>query len=74
MSTTKRNSIEQERIAFMKRNTEPQRPQVWSTPELTYRGTVGEILKGGGGKVSIQLADSGEKRCEKPHTTDCTPF
>ena len=53
----------------------PQEPvRNWVTPTLTYQGTVGEILQNGEGKLSIQLADSGEMRCEKPHTTSCVPF
>lgn len=47
---------------------------VWETPTLTFQGTVGDILKAGGGKESLQLADSGEMRCEKPHVDKCTPF
>jgi hypothetical protein len=44
----------------------------WTTPLLTYRGTVGQILQGGGGKLSIAGSDPGEGRCEKPHASDCT--
>jgi len=43
----------------------------WTTPQLTYRGTVGQILQGGGGKLSIAGSDPGEGRCEKPHADDC---
>jgi hypothetical protein len=43
----------------------------WTTPQLTYRGTVGQILQGGGGKLSIAGSDPGENRCEKPHAADC---
>ena len=45
--------------------------QQWATPLLTYRGTVGQILQGGGGKLSIAGSDPGEGRCEKPHEADC---
>ena len=31
----------------------------WTTPQLTYRGTVGQILQGGGGKLSIAGSDPG---------------
>ena len=43
----------------------------WTTPTLAYRGTVGQVLKEGGGKLSITGSDSGEMRCEKPHAADC---
>lgn len=43
----------------------------WTTPQLTYRGTVGQILQGGGGKLSIAGSDPGENRCEKPHADQC---
>jgi len=43
----------------------------WTTPQLTYRGTVGQILQGGGGKLSIAGSDPGEGRCEKPHADQC---
>jgi len=57
----------------MKKNTSEIQPrQPWSTPTLRFQGTVGEILKSGGGKLSLQLADSGEMRCEKPHAAKCT--
>ena len=46
-------------------------PQQWTTPLLTYRGSVGQILQGGGGKLSIAGSDPGEGRCEKPHANDC---
>ena len=44
----------------------------WTTPTLAYRGTVGEILKSGGGKFSVTGEDHGEMRCEKPHVSQCT--
>jgi hypothetical protein len=43
----------------------------WETPRLEFKGRVGEILKSGGGKLSVTGADSGEMRCEKPHTHQC---
>jgi len=43
----------------------------WTTPALAYRGTVGQILQGGGGKLSIAGGDSGEARCEKPAEAEC---
>ena len=46
--------------------------QPWTTPRLAFRGTVGQILKDGGGKLSITGSDSGEMRCEKPHVSQCT--
>jgi hypothetical protein len=44
----------------------------WDTPSLQYRGTVGEVLRSGGGKLSIAGADPGEMRCEKPHSASCS--
>ena len=46
-------------------------PLQWTTPVLTYRGSVGQVLQGGGGKLSIAGSDPGEGRCEKPHEADC---
>ena len=43
----------------------------WTTPVLTFRGSVGQILQGGGGKLSIAGKDPGENRCEKPHADEC---
>jgi len=37
----------------------------WTTPRLAFRGTVGEVLKSGGGKLSITGGDPGEMRCQK---------
>jgi hypothetical protein len=55
--------------------TTPQRPlRTWATPQLEFKGTVGELLQSGGGKLSLSLADSGESRCEKPHTSSCHPI
>jgi hypothetical protein len=57
-----------------KKNSEIQPVQPWATPTLTFQGSVGEILQQGGGKLSLQLADSGEMRCEKPHIDKCSQF
>ena len=38
------------------------RRRCWPT-----RARVGQILQGGGGKLSIAGSDPGEGRCEKPH-------
>ena len=43
----------------------------WTTPAIAYKGTVGQILQGGGGKMSIAGSDPGEGRCEKPHEATC---
>lgn len=43
----------------------------WVTPRLEFKGGVGEVLKSGGGKLSITAADPGEMRCEKPHSNQC---
>jgi hypothetical protein len=48
-----------------------QTPAKWATPTLTHRGSVGQILKSGGGKLSITGQDPGEMRCEKPHVSEC---
>jgi hypothetical protein len=45
--------------------------QAWVTPRLELKGTVGAILNQGGGKLSITGQDSGEMRCEKPHSSQC---
>jgi hypothetical protein len=45
--------------------------QTWVTPRLELKGTVGAILNQGGGKLSITGQDSGEMRCEKPHSSQC---
>ena len=57
-----------------KSKSESQSVQAWATPTLTFQGSVGEILQQGGGKLSLQLADSGEMRCEKPHVDRCSGF
>ena len=48
------------------------RRATWEAPRLECRGTVGEILRSGGGKLSITASDPGENRCEKPHADQCT--
>ncbi len=45
--------------------------KAWTTPTLSHRGSVGQILLGGGGKLSISGSDPGEMRCEKPHAPQC---
>lgn len=41
-------------------------PRPWETPSVKPVGTVGDVLKGGGGKDSINPADPGENRKPKP--------
>ena len=56
----------------MKSNERPSQAALqWATPTLAYRGSVGDVLKSGGGKLSITSADPGENRCEKPHVDQC---
>jgi len=43
----------------------------WAAPRLDFKGTVGEILQSGGGKLSLVASDPGENRCEKPHAEQC---
>jgi hypothetical protein len=45
--------------------------QPWVAPSLTFQGLVGDVLRSGGGKLSITAADPGENRCEKPHADQC---
>jgi hypothetical protein len=45
--------------------------QAWVTPRLELKGSIGAILNQGGGKLSITGQDSGEMRCEKPHSSQC---
>ena len=49
-------------------------PRQWVAPRLAFKGTIGQIVQSGGGKLSIHLAGVGEMRCEKPHTDTCSPF
>ena len=46
--------------------------KAWVTPALEFKGSVGAILKEGGGKLSVTGSDSGEMRCEKPHSSQCS--
>ena len=39
--------------------------QPWMPPSLELKGTVGDILNNGGGKLSITGGDPGEMRCQK---------
>jgi hypothetical protein len=45
--------------------TMPRPTRRWITPALEFKGTVGEILQTGGGKLSVTGGDPGEMRCEK---------
>jgi hypothetical protein len=56
----------------MKTVKESKTLEKWTTPELAYRGSVAQILKQGGGKLSITGQDAGEMRCEKPHVSQCS--
>ena len=44
--------------------------QAWEAPTVKVVGTVGDVLKGGGGKQSMQPADPGEIRKPKPPTPE----
>ncbi len=46
-------------------------PRAWVTPQVSHRGSVGQLLKDGMGKLSITGQDPGEMRCEKPHASEC---
>jgi hypothetical protein len=46
--------------------------KAWTTPKLAFAGHVADVLKSGGGKLSIVAADPGEMRCEKPHANQCS--
>jgi hypothetical protein len=35
----------------------------WETPELQFKGSVGDVLNTGGGKLSIKNRDPGSSRC-----------
>ena len=43
----------------------------WVTPTVILCGSVGQVLKSGGGKLSISGGDPGEMRCERPHASEC---
>lgn len=49
--------------AFNKRKD--QEPRRWKAPELRSVGTVGEVLQGGGGKLSVTADDPGDIRKPK---------
>lgn len=65
------NRVSAEKERQMRTNMRAERAGDWATPLLTYRGTVGQILQSGGGKLSIAGSDPGEGRCEKPHAQQC---
>jgi hypothetical protein len=46
-------------------DTQKQDKQEWVSPRLEYRGDVGTVLQGGGGKLSIRAGDPGESRCQR---------
>lgn len=39
----------------------------WETPRIELSQPVTEIVRGGGGKLSVTGGDPGESRKEKPH-------
>jgi hypothetical protein len=41
--------------------------RTWERPQLKYVGHVGDVLQGGGGKLSPTGGDTGENKVEKPH-------
>ena len=56
----------------MKSNMTPRSAATsWTTPVLIFRGSVGQILQSGNGKLSIAGSDPGEGRCERPHAEQC---
>jgi hypothetical protein len=42
-----------------------QQLRAWTTPRLEFKGTVGDTLKTGGGKLSVSGGDTSEMRCQK---------
>jgi hypothetical protein len=49
----------------MKKTSKPQAPKAaraWAKPNLKSVGHVGEVLKGGGGKLSLVSQDPGDTR------------
>ncbi len=40
-------------------------PASWVKPQLRYVGKIGELLEGGGGKLSVSGGDTGESRKER---------
>ena len=45
-----------------KREQQPEGRRVWTSPELKAVGTIGEMLRNGGGKPSLAPGDPGEPR------------
>jgi hypothetical protein len=41
--------------------------RTWEPMQLKHVGHVGQIIQGGGGKLSLTGGDPGESRKEKPH-------
>jgi hypothetical protein len=39
----------------------------WQTPEIVMVANMHDIVRGGGGKLSVTGGDPGESRKEKPH-------
>ena len=54
-----------------KKQTGAESSKTWTTPRLAFVGRIADLLKSGGGKLSLTAADSGEMRCEKPHVDQC---
>ena len=48
----------------MSKDTKPAKP-AWVAPEVKEAGTIADILKGGGGKLSIETTDTGDVRKPK---------
>ena len=44
-----------------KKTTTPQKPR-WTSPTVKHVGDVGTVIQGGGGKLSMSFADSGDPR------------
>ena len=55
----------------IKAEAPPAGTRTWVTPQVSHRGSVGQLLKDGMGKLSITGQDPGEMRCEKPHASEC---
>lgn len=55
-----------------KKQTRAESSKAWTTPRLAFVGQIADVLKSGGGKLSITSADPGEMRCEKPHVDQCS--
>ena len=54
-----------------KKQTGAESSKAWTAPRLAFVGRIADVLKSGGGKLSLTAADSGEMRCEKPHVDQC---